>query len=86
MKFWTWAHKISIDHQIKFPKDPYINANAQVVKVRSRFIAIMDVYNLYARIGEQIFTKILLVVNFYLVTLSLKGGLTHVEVEPVQSK
>ena len=57
MKFWTWAHKISIDHQIKFPKDPYINANAQVVKVRSRFIAIMDVYNLYARIGEQIFMK-----------------------------
>ena len=76
MKFQTFIHKILKNYHKIFRKDPCIHARTRGINVRASVLSRRNVrapvYASCARICARIFTKILLLILYYLVNISLK--------------
>ena len=76
MKFETYIYKIVKNHQMIFRKDPCKHARTWFVNVRALVLprrnARAHVYTSCARVCAQIFTKIFLIILYYLMNVSLK--------------
>ena len=72
MKFQTYVHKIVLDHQPNYKKDPCKDARAQGENACTCDKTCLRAFMTSALIYAPIFMHIVLVVNYYPMNLSLK--------------